>query len=409
MANSNSTDAQILTQSKPSIIDDTNEFQLIKTIIISSAHAIHDTYSGFISPLIPFLIVNLALLKVEASLFSFFFSIMSILQPLIGHMADRYDLRKAALFAPAVTGIFLSLLGTIPNLQTGLVYCMLAGVSSATMHSILPGLVSSYSGNNIGKGMSFWMVAGDIGIMIAPLLITTVIATSSIENTPWLMIGGIVISLLLTYLLKDEPYVKSNKGESKPIPIKDLLAIMLPLAGIIGLRSILRGSITIYLSVYLMEKGANVWMAGSALSIIQAFGVAGIILGGIAKDRYGFKPVMMISVLSSGGGMLLFVFSSGILQFISLALLGISLMMILPVAMATVQENFPENRSLANGIYLALLFAINALSGILTGYMYDQIGGFTTFLIGGLISFLGIPFVFMLPSYEQHAENQIVS
>jgi FSR family fosmidomycin resistance protein-like MFS transporter len=113
---------------------------------------------------------------------------------------------------------------------------------------------------------------------------------------------------------------------------------------------------------------------------------------------------MMFSVLCSSAGMLLFVFSSGALQIVSLALLGISLMMILPVAMATVQENFKENRSLANGIYLALLFAINALTGILTGFLYDQFGGFTTFLVGGLLSFLGIPFVFMLPSYEKEAE-----
>ena len=404
MTNPDSFDTQAIKQPETANLEDSNEFQLLKTIIISSAHAIHDTYSGFISPLIPFLIADLSLLKVEASLFSFVFSGISILQPLIGHLADRYDLRKAALFAPAVSGIFLSLLGTIPNLQTGLIYCLIAGISSATMHSILPVLVSSYSGKEIGKGMSYWMVAGDIGIMIAPLIITAVITTFSTSALPWLMIGGIVISLLLNFLLKDEPYVKSNNGEHKPIPTKDLLAIMLPLAGIISMRSILRNSTTIYLSVYLIENGANVWLAGSALSIVQAFGAIGIILGGFAKDRYGFKPAMMFSVLCSSAGMLLFVFSSGALQIVSLALLGISLMMILPVAMATVQENFKENRSLANGIYLALLFAINALTGILTGFLYDQFGGFTTFLVGGLLSFLGIPFVFMLPSYEKEAE-----
>jgi FSR family fosmidomycin resistance protein-like MFS transporter len=271
------------------------------------------------------------------------------------------------------------------------------------MHSILPVLVSSYSGKEIGKGMSYWMVGGDIGIMVAPLIVTAVITTSSTSALPWLMIGGIVISLLLNFLLKDEPYVKSNNGEHKSIPIKDLLAIMLPLAGIISMRSILRSSTTIYLSVYLIEKGANVWLAGSALSIVQAFGAVGIILGGIAKDRYGFKPAMMFSVICSSVGMLLFIFSSGALQIVALALLGGSLMMILPVAMATVQENFKENRSLANGIYLALLFAINALAGVLTGFLYDQLGGFTTFLIGGLLSFLGIPFVFMLPSYDKES------
>ena len=46
-------------------------FQTIKTALISSAHLINDTYSGFIAPLLPFLITRFSLLKVEASLFLF--------------------------------------------------------------------------------------------------------------------------------------------------------------------------------------------------------------------------------------------------------------------------------------------------------------------------------------------------
>jgi FSR family fosmidomycin resistance protein-like MFS transporter len=341
------------------------------------------------------------LLKVEASLFLFFYQSISILQPFIGHLADRVDLRKFALLGPAVTGIFLSLLGVAPSFQIGLLLCLLAGISSSTMHAILPAMVGSYSGNNIGKGMSFWMVGGDIGILLGPILITTVITTSSIRNTPWLMIGGIVISILLSIFLKNEPYVKSNNDNSKTIPIKDLIRIMLPLAAIILMRSIMRGALYIYLSVFMLEQGASVWLAGTSLSIMQLFGVLGVIMGGIAKDRYDFKPIMLVSIVFSVLGMVLFVFSNGILQIIALAILGISMMLILPVAMATVQENFPENRSLANGIYLAFLFAINASTGILTGYMYDQFNGFITFLASGLIALLGIPFIYLLPNYEK--------
>ena len=343
----------------------------------------------------------MSLLKVEASLFSFFYQGISILQPIIGHWADRIDLRKYAVLCPAVTGIFLSLLSIAPNFQTGLIFCLLAGISSSTMHAILPAMVGSYSGKNIGKGMSFWMVGGDIGIMLGPILVTAVIATSSIRNIPWLMIGGFVISILLRIYLKDEPFEVHNNGKNQAIPKKDLLKIMLPLAGIITMRSIMRSALSIYLSVYMLEKGAGVWLAGASISIMQGFGVLGILMGGVAKDRYGFKLVMLASLVVSVMGMVLFVFSSGVLQIVALAILGISMMMILPVAMATVQENFPENRSLANGIYLAILFAVNALSGVLTGFMYDQFNGFTTFLASGLVALLGIPFIFLLPDYEK--------
>jgi FSR family fosmidomycin resistance protein-like MFS transporter len=380
---------------------DAGEFQPLKTAIVSSAHAIHDTYSGFISPLIPFLIERFSLLKVEASYLLFLYQGISILQPIIGHWADRINLRKIALIAPAITGIFLSLLGNASSFRLALLYCFLAGISSAAMHAILPALVSTYSGKDTGKGMSFWMVGGELGVMFGPIIITAVIATSSIKNTPWLMIGGIAISILLNILLKDEPYVIANPDNSIKIPTKELLAIMLPLGGIIALRSLLRASSEIYLPVYLIEKGAGVWLAGASLSILQGFGVLGVILGGFANDRYGFKPVLLASIVFSGLGMVAFVFTSGIIQILSLTVLGAASMMMLPIGMAIVQDYFPENRSLSNGIYLAMLFAINAVTGVLTGFMYDHLGGQQTFLIGGLVIFLAIPFVYILPKYEK--------
>jgi FSR family fosmidomycin resistance protein-like MFS transporter len=80
-------------------------------------------------------------------------------------------------------------------------------------------------------------------------------------------------------------------------------------------------------------------------------------------------------------------------------------MVVLPVGLAFVQESFPNNRSLANGFYLAIVFALNAVAGVTTGFMYDKIGGNSTFLVSGLISFLGIPFIFLLPKESKPAKN----
>jgi FSR family fosmidomycin resistance protein-like MFS transporter len=111
--------------------------------------------------------------------------------------------------------------------------------------------------------------------------------------------------------------------------------------------------------------------------------------------------VLSGSLVLSGLGMLAFVFTTGAARIASLAVLGTASMMMLPIGMAIAQENFPENRSLANGIYLAMVFAINALVGVLTGFLYDQIGGQWTYTIGGLVVLLALPFVFLLPKREK--------
>lgn len=321
----------------------------------------------------------------------------SVLQPVIGHLGDKTNLRKYALIMPALTGISLSLLGTAPTFYIGLLLCLIAGISSASLHSILPALVARLSGKQVGKGMSFWMVGGEIGIMIGPLLVASVISIFSIKATPWLMIPGIVMSIVLSILLKDMPHHNVNTNLQAKVPMKEMLAILLPLAGVVLMRSPLRTASEIYLPVYLIEQGVNPWLAGSSVSLLLGFGVAGTIAGGFLKDKFGFKAVMIMSIFFASLGMIFFSITSGVLQVASLALVGATSMMMLPVGLAFVQENFPNNRSLANGFYLATVFALNAVAGVVTGFMYDKIGGNSTFLLSGFISFLGIPFLFFLP------------
>jgi FSR family fosmidomycin resistance protein-like MFS transporter len=75
------------------------DFHASKSALISSAHFINDLYTGFMSHMLPSLIAQFALLKVQASFFLFLYQGASILQPLIGNWADRVNLRKVALFA----------------------------------------------------------------------------------------------------------------------------------------------------------------------------------------------------------------------------------------------------------------------------------------------------------------------
>lgn len=387
------------TEEKPAGKEPIEEkFQTLKAVIVSSAHMMNDTYAGFIAPLLPFLIERMSLLKVEAGVFMLFYNGVSVLQPVIGHLGDRTNLRKYAILMPAITGIALSLLGTVPTFYLGLLLCLIGGFSSASMHAILPSLVAKLSGRHVGKGMSIWLVGGEIGFMMGPLLMASVISLLGIKTTPWLMVPGIAVSIGLSILLRDMPHHNTDPGHINKIPTKALATIMLPMAGIMLMRSLLRTASEMYLPVYLIEAGVNQFLAGSSVSLILGFGVLGTILGGFLKDKYGFKNVMILSVLIASFSMVSFSKTSGIVQIASLALVGTSSMMILPVGYAYVQENFPNNRALANGFYLAIIFALNAVAGVITGFLYDKIGGNSTFLVSGLVSFLGVPFIFLLPN-----------
>jgi FSR family fosmidomycin resistance protein-like MFS transporter len=217
------------------------------------------------------------------------------------------------------------------------------------------------------------------------------------------MIPGILVSVFLSLLLKNMPHHNLNTKISDKVPVKELSAIILPLAGFIAMRSILRTTTEIFLPVFLLEQGVNPLLAGSSVSMLLGFGVLGTLAGGSFKDRFGFRTVMIGSVTFSSLGMFVFTISRGIFQIVGLAIVGTASMMMLPIGLAYVQENFPNNRSLANGLYLAAMFGINAVAGVITGFLYDTFGGHNTFLWSGFINLFGIPFMFFLPNEKKQA------
>ena len=80
-----------------------------------------------------------------------------------------------------------------------------------------------------------------------------------------------------------------------------------------------------------------------------------------------------------------------------LVLLGFFAISITPVIMALVQENFPENRALANGIYMALSFLLRSAGILVLGIIADQSSLRLTFMISAVLVVVGLPFILMLP------------
>jgi FSR family fosmidomycin resistance protein-like MFS transporter len=173
--------------------------------------------------------------------------------------------------------------------------------------------------------------------------------------------------------------------------------LLLPLAGVVVLRSFMMAAATIYLPLFLREEGSSLWLAGASLSILEAAGVAGALLGGTASDLIGRRRVLAASFLTASPIMLALVLIDGWGRVPLLLALGFVGLMATPVIMAAVQEASPENRALANGLYMALSFGVRSVVVVLVGVLADLVGLRHAFLICAGLSLLGVPFIFRLP------------
>lgn len=380
------------------------KFQSGGVILVSSAHAVNDTYSGFLPALLPVLIEKFLLTNTAAGLLSIVMQIPSIIQPFIGFLADKRNLRLLVIFAPAITGAAMSLLGIAPAYGYLIFMLILAGISSSLLHAVGPVMAGKLSADQLGKGMSIWMVGGEIGRTLGPLIVVTALGYLSMKGLPWLMFGGVLITIFLSIKLRS--ITTKEKSHIHGSHLMDIVFrmknIMLPLALILFTRSLMVASISIFLPTLLMTEGSNLWMAGASLTILQAAGVLGAFFAGSLSDVMGRRRILVISHIATPIFMFLLIHFKGYWQIPFLILTGFFGISVTPVIMAVVLENFPQNRSLANGVYMTISFLLQAIGVLLTGLFGDLFDLRLTFMISAGLIPLGLPFISMLPKSIKH-------
>jgi FSR family fosmidomycin resistance protein-like MFS transporter len=80
-----------------------------------------------------------------------------------------------------------------------------------------------------------------------------------------------------------------------------------------------------------------------------------------------------------------------------LMLIGITAPATRTVLMALVQESCPNNRAMANGMFLAISFILESGSAVIVGALGDIFGLRTAFLLSAVILLVGSPLVRLLP------------
>jgi FSR family fosmidomycin resistance protein-like MFS transporter len=374
-------------------------FDSTQVTTITLGHAVHDTYTAFLPPLLPVLIDKFSLSNSQAGMLNVFLQWPSLLQPFIGYLADRRNLRALVIIAPAISAVCMSLLGIAPSYAIMAFLLLIVGAGAAGLHSVGPVIAANLSGNQIGRAMGMWMVGGGLGYTVGPLIIVAAIGLVGLEGTPWLMIGGILASVVLYVRLRD---VSSLSPTAKAPPrwreaLEAMRPLLVPVVGITVVRSFMAAALSTYLPLFLKSEGSNLWFAGAALAIFEGAGMVGSLSAGTISDRIGRRKVLAAAMALASPLMFAFMLTSGLARLPLLIALGFTALAIMPVMMALLQERYPENRAMANGMYLGLSFLSNAAATLALGILADAFSLRVAFTVSAAVPLLGLPLVAMLP------------
>ncbi len=367
-------------------------FQKGRVITISAVHFIHDCYTAFLAPALPLIIEKLGISYGMTGLLAVIQRIPSLFNPLIGIVAERPVMRYMVIFSPASTALFMSMIGLAPGYIFLAVLLFFSGISSTLWHIPTPVMVKQLSGKRTGKGMSYYMVGGELARTAGPLIILGVISLWGLEGTWKMMPLGIIASVILYFNFRSARFTPATssrhheEGSYWKI-FRRFSAAFLLTGGYTLFQAGMKASLTYYLPTFLTAQGNTLKYADLALTVIQLSGAVGALFAGTISDKLGRNRTLFIVSLVTPLLTLLFLRLEGWQIFPVLLPLGFFLFAPTSVMLATVQDLDTDKKAFVNSIYMTLNFFVSVMVYPVVGGIIDRIGFLPTFKGAALLGF----------------------
>ncbi|MBN2681071.1 MAG: MFS transporter [Bacteroidales bacterium] len=373
----------------------------VKLASLTFAHFVHDVYTAFFAPLLPKIKEKLELSYFSIGLLYFIQQLPSFLMPLIGIISNRPYAKYFVIFAPAVASLVMSFIGVVDNWFLLAVILFVGGINSALFHVPSPVMIKNVSGKNTGLGMSMYMVGGELSRTLGPLIIMAAVTYWGLEGTWRLFPFGIVSSFILFLILRDVELTSvSTRINFKRIvaTLKRNRFIFLMILGFTVFRAIAKTSLSLFLPVYLNSKTGDYEFSVVSLTILEAGGVAGVLLSGIISDYLSRKKILIaVSIISPTLMLLFMIVENPIFSTIILVFLGFFVFAATPVVLSYIMKIKSHYPAFLNSLYMTISFIGTSVAVFFIGNMADLVGLETTYWISGFIALGAIPFAVFLP------------
>ncbi|MFC2089774.1 MFS transporter [Bacteroidota bacterium] len=366
-------------------------FQRVKVTTLSVVHLIHDIYTSFLAPALPKLIEKLDMSYGAAGALAVIQRIPSLFNPLMGIIAEKPLAKYMVILSPAITAMAMSLIGIAPGYIFLAVILFVSGISSMMWHIPSPVMIKQLSGERTGKGMSYYMVGGELARTLGPLIILGVIELWGLEGTWKMMPLGFVASFILWLNFRNliyKPNTKRNLEGSYWTIFKRFIAAFILTGGYTFFMAGVKASLTYYLPTYLTNyEGKSLVFADTSLTVLQLAGAAGALFAGTISDHIGRSRTLLIVSIATPLLMLLFLNLDGVWIIPVLIPLGFFLFAPTAVMMAIIQDLNTEKKAFVNAIYMTINFFISSMVIPMVGVITDYFGFKTSYYAFCFISF----------------------
>src|SRR5215208_989428 len=366
---------------------------------LSSGHLATDFANGSLPALLPFFVDRFGLNYVMAATLMLASTVSSsVIQPLFGLWSDR---RGAIWLLPAgvaLSGAGIALAADAPRYWLVVVLVVLSGLGVAAYHPEGSKFAAFVSGERRASGMSLFSLGGNIGYALGPIVATPLVLAFGLRGGLLLLVPGFVIAAVLLavarYLSRfaPAPHAASHgAGRDR----RGALALLL---GVVAFRSVTWFGLITFVPLWEVSLGHSKSYGNHLLSLMLITGGLGTLALGPAADRFGRRPILLLSAAVTAPLVLLFVVVGGVPGAIALTLIGCCVMGTFGVTMVMGQEYLPRHVGTASGLVIGLSIGLGGVAAVGLGAVADWIDLRSALYVTAAAPLLALLLTLLLPS-----------
>ena len=335
----------------------------------------------------------------------------SLLQPLVGSYTDRHPKPFSLPVGMAFTLVGLVSISMSHSFHMLLASAAVVGMGSSVFHPEASRVARMASGGRNGLAQSVFLVGGNAGSAMGPLLAAFIVVPRGQYSIGWFALQALLAILVLTvvggwYKRANAPRKTSQAkhGEKQFLfsRARTTSAISILMALVFS-KYFYLASLTSYYIFYLISKfHLSVQDAQIHLFILLGSVAAGGLIGGPVGDRIGRKSVIWFSIL----GVFPFTLALPYANLFWTGLLTIAIGLILSSAFSSIvvyaQELLPTRVGMVSGLFYGFAFGMGGLGAAVLGRLADAFGIYFVYHVCSFLPALGLLAAF-LPNLERRA------
>ncbi len=349
--------------------------------LLGITHVVDDMNQSALPALLPFLIAERGLSYTAAAGLILFASLASsVVQPAIGHLADRRPMAWLIAAGVFLAGGGLALAGAMPNYWSIVACVALSGLGIAAFHPEAARFANYVAGAKKATGMRWFALGGNVGFALGPLLLTPLLVAFGSRGTLFILIPA---SLMALAVLRELPRLRTfaaRKVHTAGADGRDRWGPFAVLTTFVILRSMAYIGLVAFVPLYFIGiLHASKPLANIALTLFLAAGACGTIYGGKLADRLGRRTILIGSTLASAPLLLAFVVfttsrSSYLAAVAGIMTVGFALVASQTAFVVLGQEYLPNRIGIASGVTLGLAISLGGAGAPVLGALADRFG-----------------------------------